>query len=90
MNFIYFRLPISHLNFLTCYMYLLTAVTLTLSSIQANVHRNIAMTSQHKYYLSDESHRFSWKLITLGDITLGLVWDNLELQLMSSIYDAGL
>jgi len=62
----------------------------TLSSIQANVHRNIAMTSQHKYYLSDESHRFSWKLITLGGITLGLVWDNLELQLMSSIYDAGL
>jgi len=63
---------------------------LTLSDIQANVYRNIAMTSQHKYYLSDESHRFSWKLITLGDITLGLVWDNLELQLMSSIYDAGL
>jgi len=32
---------------------------LTLSPIQANVHRITVMTSQHKYYLSDESHRFS-------------------------------
>lgn len=69
---------------------MLTVLIFGLSFISGNVHRNIAITSHRKYYLDDESHRFNYRLSILGDITLGFVWNNLVLQLMSPIYDAGL